>query len=237
MSEITFVTSYDNDCVEFAETLMTLVSADKYLCNIKRSNEEFKKDRSIVSGEYILTIGNEASKYNMQNFKDIYNNYGIHFGYHGTKAWISCESFKWDEKSLLKFHTELISVLDELGMNTENIDDIAKKVLKEQKNIKKNIDSFEGKPGLQKGDFAEAFYNEAYNVLMTSLAVNNIMQKNMIMGFFLAVGKWFRDFLKKSERRKQQYKYATVLFYYRYIHDFLELDDKNNKDDKVKMNF
>ena len=74
MSEITFVTSYDSNCKEYANTLMTLVSDDEYLRNIERRNETFKKDESIVSDEYVLTIGKKASKFNMQNFKDKYNN-------------------------------------------------------------------------------------------------------------------------------------------------------------------
>jgi hypothetical protein len=240
MVEKSFATCFDKDCEEYANTLMTLVSKDKSICNIKTSREEFKKDRSIVSGEYVLTIGEKGSAYNKQNFKDIYNDYGIHIGYYGAKAWISCESFKWDEESLFKFHTELISVLDELGMNTDNIDDRAKEFLKEQKKIKKNIDSYKNK-NIQPGDVAEAFHKEAYEVLMTSIAVTNILQKNIAFGFagsiFLKVEKWFSDFLKKSERRKQQYRYAIVLFYYRYIHEFLELDEKNNEDNNKKMDF
>ena len=238
MVEKSFATCFDKDCEEYANTLMTLVSKDKSICNIKTSREEFKKDRSIVSGEYVLTVGEKGSAYNKQNFKDIYSDYGIHIGYYGAKAWISCESFKWDENSLFKFHTELISVLDELGMNTDNIDDRAKEFLKEQKKNKKYAEN-KGK-NIQQGDLAEAFHKEAYEVLMTSIAVTNIIKNNISFGFgniFLKVGKWFSSFLKKSERRKQQYKYAIVLFYHRYIHDFLELDDKNNEDNNEKMNF
>lgn len=240
MSEITFVTSYDKDCRDYADNLMTLVSNDKYLCNITRKNEEFIKDRSIVSGEYVLTIGNEASRNNLQTFKDKYNNYGIHFGYHGTKAWICCENYKWDKDSLFKFHSELISVLDEFGMKTDNIDDRAKEFLKEQKKIKKKIDSFEGKPGLLKGDAAEAFHNEAYEVLMTQIAVTNMLQQSIGFGLvelINTVGKWFVDLLKKSELRKQQYKYAIVLFYKRYIHEFLKIDEMNDKESSEIMDF
>lgn len=81
-----FVTCFDKGCDEYAEILMTLVSNDKALKNIKREQKEFGKDRSVVSGEYVLTIGKKGSEYNSRNFKDIYNNYGIHIGYHGTKA-------------------------------------------------------------------------------------------------------------------------------------------------------
>ena len=240
MSEITFVTSYDKDCWVHADNLMTLVSNDKYLCNITRKNEEFIKDRSIVSGEYVLTIGNKASKNNLLNFKDKYNKYGIHFGYHGTKAWICCESFKWDKESLFKFHSELISVLDEFGMKTDNIDDRAKEFLKEQKKIKKHIDSFKEKPEAPKGEAAEVFYNEAYDVLMTQLAVTNILLQNIGYGFIgliSIVGKWFIGLLKKSELRKQQYKYAIVLFYKRYLHEFLEIEEKKGEENNIKMNF
>ena len=38
-----FVTCYDKGCEEYAETLMTLVSKDKALMNIKESKESLKK--------------------------------------------------------------------------------------------------------------------------------------------------------------------------------------------------
>lgn len=228
MSEITFVTSYDKDCEEYANTLMTLVSADEHLCNIKRSSEEFRKDRSIVSGEYVLTIGNDASKNNMQNFKDNYNNYGIHFGYHGTKAWICCENYKWDKDSLFKFHSELISVLDEFGMKTDNIDERAKEYLK---NRKKNMSSYNGKKA-QLGDLAK-------EVLMTNIAVTSTLMQSIWLGFggLLLLAKWIYGLWEKSELRKQQYKYAIVLFYKRYIHEFLKIDEMNDKETSEKMDF
>lgn len=117
-TEKSFVTCYDNDCEEYAEVLMTLVSADKKLCNIKRDKKEFKKDRSIVSGEYVLTIGKKGSEYNRQNFKDEYNNYGIHFGYYGAKAWIYCEKFEWDRNSIIAFNKEVLSLRKKLVMDT-----------------------------------------------------------------------------------------------------------------------
>jgi hypothetical protein len=228
MNEITFVTSYDNDCGVYADTLMTLVSNDKYLCNITRRNEEFKKDRSIVSGEYVLTIGNEASKNNLQNFKDKYNNFGIHFGYHGTKAWICCESFKWDKESLFKFHSELISVLDEFGMKTDNIDDRVKEFLE---NKKKNMNSYNGKKA-QLGDLA----NE---VLMTNIAVTSTLMQSiwLVSEVLLFLAEWIYGLREKSELRKQQYKYAIVLFYKRYIHEFLKIDEMNDKETSEKMDF
>ena len=131
------------------------------------------------------------------------------------------------------------SVLDEFGMKTDNIDDRAKEFLKEQKKIKKKIDSFEGKPGPLKGDAAEAFQNEAYEVLMTQIAVTNIMQQNIMgfVGIIYMAGKLIIYLLKKSERRKLQYKYAIVLFYKRYIHEFLKIDEKNIKETSEKMDF
>ena len=60
MTEKSFATCFDKGCEQFAEVLMTLVSKDDRICNIKTSREEFKKDRSIVSGEYVLTIGDKS---------------------------------------------------------------------------------------------------------------------------------------------------------------------------------
>lgn len=117
-TEKSFVTCFDKDCEEYAEILMTLVSADKTLCNIKKDKKEFDKDRSIVSGEYVLTIGKKGSEYNRQNFKDEYNNYGIHFGYYGAKAWIYCEKFEWDRNSIIAFNKEVLSLRKKLVMDT-----------------------------------------------------------------------------------------------------------------------
>lgn len=129
-TEKSFVTCYDKDWEEYAEILMTLVSKDKSLRNVKRDKEEFKKDRSIVSDEYVLTIGKKSSEYNSRNFKDIYNNYGIHIGYHGAKAWIHCDDFDWDKKSQFEFNKGLFSLLEELGMKTEDFDEKTQKLLK-----------------------------------------------------------------------------------------------------------
>lgn len=114
-----FVTCYDKDCEEYAETLMTLVSKDKTLRTINREKKEFKKDGSVVSDEYVLTIGKNSSSYNRQNFSDIYFNYGIHIGCYGTKAWISCEKFEWDNKTISEFNEELRYCLEKLGIDNK----------------------------------------------------------------------------------------------------------------------
>lgn len=131
MQEKSFATCFDKNCEEFAELLMTLVSENPSICNINQKKEVFKKDRAITSNEYVLAIGPDGSKVNRASFPDSYNKYGIHIGYRGRKAWISCENFDWTEKSLGEFHTDLILLLKELGMSTDNIDDrIAENVKK-----------------------------------------------------------------------------------------------------------
>ncbi len=123
MQEKSFATCFDKNCEEFAELVMTLVSENPSICNINQKKEVFKKDRAITSNEYVLAIGPDGSKVNRASFPDSYNKYGIHIGYRGRKAWISCENFDWTEKSLGEFHTDLILLLKELGMSTDNIDD------------------------------------------------------------------------------------------------------------------
>ena len=134
MSKKSFATCYDKNCEKYAAMLMTLVSKNKSICNIDQQKEVFQKDRSITSNEYVLTIGPESSKNNMETFKDTYNKYGIHIGYHGRKAWISCEAIIWYDYTLKAFRTELLSLLEDLGMRTDNMDD-----LKAEKNKEQNV--------------------------------------------------------------------------------------------------
>ena len=91
METKSFVTCYDSDCEKYAELLMTLVSMNDKIKNINLLREEFKKDRGIVSTEYVLTIGKDGSAVNSQHFPaDKYNSYGIQIGVKGRKAWIVC---------------------------------------------------------------------------------------------------------------------------------------------------
>ena len=204
--EKTFVTCYDKECDEYATTLMTLLSNNDAICNVKTIREIFNKDRGIVSNEYVLTIGNKSSKYNRNNFKDRYDKYGIHIGYYGKKAWISCEKFNWDENSLFEFHKELISLLKELGMNIDDIDDRAKEFVNNQSTQ------------LNKNNLQVQVNIEMYKLLMTSLAVTNKMP--LAKKFY----EWFVYFFKRSEYRRQQYSYAIALFFHTYIKDFLKIE-------------
>lgn len=108
-----FVVVYDNDCKEYADSLMTLVSNDKTLRVIKRSRKEFDKDSSIVSDEYDLTIGEKASAHNRPNFGDIYNEFWVHIGFYGTKAWISCDFEFMDKNTRDDFFVKYNSLREE----------------------------------------------------------------------------------------------------------------------------
>ena len=225
-TEKSFVTCYDKGCEEYAETLMTLVSKDKALQNIKREKEEFKKDRSIVSGEYVLTIGKGGSEYNSRNFKDIYNNYGIHFGYYGTKAWIYCDDYDWDVKSLFEFNKEFFFFLDELGMKTEDFDGKARKVyeklVESQKQTAKGKQGYHDSAGMNAPvmrDEIEAAMQSIINELFTGLSYWDLL---LLSPYDLFIRMW----KKKKRRRRNQYCFAIVLFYHRYLHDFLEIKEE-----------
>ena len=227
MQEKSFATCFDKNCEEFAELLMTLVSENPSICNINQKKEVFKKDRAITSNEYVLAIGPDGSKVNRASFPDSYNKYGIHIGYRGTKAWISCENFDWTVESLREFRIELISLLEESGMRTDNIDDrIAENVkkIKSEKSMD-SITSYSTIDGIIMGS-------------LTTVAIAGEFVKNPIGSFVSYVRQWIDNILNASQRREQQYKLAVVLFYHKYITDFLELKNSaNNNAEDEKMNF
>lgn len=115
-----FVTVFDKNCKEYAVILETLASNDEKLRGIKREAKEFDKDSSIVSDENVITIGKKASKYYSQNFKDNYNEYGIHIGYKGARAWISCELFLMGKKTRENFINKYNSLRDQFDMDRHN---------------------------------------------------------------------------------------------------------------------
>lgn len=115
MQEKSFATCFDKNCEEFAELLMTLVSENPSICNINQKKEVFKKDRAITSNEYVLAIGPDGSKVNRASFPDSYNKYGIHIGYRGRKAWISCENFDWTEKKFRRISHRPNSTIERIG--------------------------------------------------------------------------------------------------------------------------
>lgn len=228
MQEKSFATCFDKNCEEFAELLMTLVSENPSICNINQKKEVFKKDRAITSNEYVLAIGPDGSKVNRASFPDSYNKYGIHIGYRGRKAWISCENFDWTEKSLGEFHTDLILLLKELGMSTDNIDDRIAENVKKVKTEK----SMDGISSISTID----------GIIMSSLTTAaltfEMVKKLPLVSLVNKVWQWIDNILIASERRKQQYKLAVVLFYHKYITDFLELKNSaNNNAEDEKMNF
>lgn len=224
MQEKSFATCFDKNCEEFAELLMTLVSENPSICNINQKKEVFKKDRAITSNEYVLAIG----KVNRASFPDSYNKYGIHIGYRGRKAWISCEYFDWTEKSLREFHTDLILLSKEQGMRTDNIDDRIAENIKKAKSEK----SMDGISSISTID-------GIIMVSLTTAALSFEMVKKRRLAYLVnKVRQWIDNILNASERRKQQYRLAVVLFYHKYIADFLELkNSENNNAENEKMNF
>ena len=113
METKSFVTCYDSKCEKYAELLMTLVSMNDKIKNINMSREEFKKDRGIVSSEYVLTIGKESSVVNSQHFPpNKYNSYGIQIGVKGRKAWIVCESLNMKTEDIEKEKKEIEEFLN-----------------------------------------------------------------------------------------------------------------------------
>lgn len=217
--EKSFVTCFDKDCEDFAELLKTLVSERSSIRNIKQKKKDFDKQQDVTSDEYVLTIGNKSSIKNIESFKSQYNKYGIHIGYIGHKAWICCEKFDWDKRSRTEFHKELIILLDQLGMCTDNIDDTIAEYVKRVK----RDDSMDSVLGC----------TLAQTVLLSSIVYFNLFQENK----FIFLWRKLCNLFSSSQRRKEQYKLAVVLFYHKYLNDFLQMynkEDDKNEDSKKK---
>ena len=218
MSKKSFVTCYDKDkdLEDVAGFLMTLVSDDDKIRNIEISREEFKKDRKVTSDEFVLAIGEKGSANYRENFRDMYDQYGIHIGFRGAKAWINVEKFDWDEGSRSKFYQELLSLSEEMNL------DLKDKPIKEYlETIREN----RKKIGKNDNEDATKLHTDALDIIMTVLAVTNA-ELNPIHKYFLSVHKWFRELFKKSKQRRLQYKLAVIMFVHKYIHEFLKIDEQ-----------
>lgn len=228
MQEKSFATCFDKNCEEFAELLMTLVSENPSICNINQKKELFKKDRAITSNEYVLAIGPDGSKVNRASFPDCYNKYGIHIGYRGRKAWISCENFDWTEESLNEFRTEMIPLLKEVGMRTDNIDD----------RIAENVKKVKSEKSMDDITSNSTIDGIIMSSLTTAAIVGEFVKKSPIVSFVNNLKQSLDNIWYAKERRNQQYNLAVVLFYHKYITDFLELNNSanNNAEDEM-MNF
>lgn len=218
MRERSFVTCFDKDCEMYAEVLMTLISENESICNINIKKEEFKKDRKVTSGEYVLTIGPEGSKVNKTNFPDCYDKYGIHIGFRGRKAWICCEDYSWNEQNLKAFQTDLIQLLDEHGMRTENIYEEIAEYIKKVKKIKTMDDV--------------CVRSSPQTVDKTLISI--VAELAWIVGYTGTdfTLKWINYSRIKKEIRTLQYRLAVVMFYHKYINEFLNISTSTEDVDK-----
>ncbi len=104
---------YDKAQKKCAETLYNLLSNNQ---EIKASIYTQKEAPKLVSRAYVLYLGEKCSS-ELNAFKDTYNETGIHIGTMGTKAWIRCEEYNWDENSVKHFVSNLISYGNRCQMN------------------------------------------------------------------------------------------------------------------------
>lgn len=218
--EKTFVTCYDNDCKAYATVLTTLLSNDEKIANVKRDETEFNKDISIVSSEYILTIGEKSSAVNSGNFPaNKYNDYGIKIGIYGHKAWISCEDFYWDEDSEHKFQVELLDLLKDLGMATDDIDKEIEQYLESKKKAK---DELLPQKTETKNIFVESLAAVRYQIKQ---GINHSSVVNWSKILYYVTTDYVRDLFKRSSRRDRQYRFAVAIFVLKYMTEFLKIEE------------
>ena len=211
MADKQFATCFDKDCEQFAEILMTLVSNDDRICNIKTSREEFKKDRSIVSREYVLTIGEKSSAVQRANFPDKYNAYGIHIGFYGHKGWISCDNVYLSSEEAHKFLEDMKELLVKSNMETsllaQKVDEV-KSLLNKETQIRQKATEDNGKSSI-------------IELLNPISYLKTIREVSMFWGY--VAKDWFID----SQRRKELlYIYAVVYFYHKYLKEFLDIKEQ-----------
>ena len=220
METKSFVTCYDSDCEKYAELLMTLVSMNDKIKNINFLREEFKKNKGIVSTEYVLTIGKEGSAVNSQHFPpNKYDSYGIQIGVKGRKAWIVCNDFNWTIESEHEFLKEMTACFEALNMKTEDIE-------KERKEIEKFLNR---EKKIEKEDKNEK-RSLIKDIISIPASIVTIPYDLYIISYFWA--SYLADVFKdKTTRRYFQYKYAVSLFYKDFIEDFLQVKEQNKKEE------
>lgn len=211
MTEKSFATCFDKGCEQFAEILMTLVSKDDRICNIKTSREEFKKDRNIVSGEYVLTIGEKSSAVQRAYFPDKYNEYGIHIGFYGHKGWISCDNVYLSPKEEHKFLEDMEDLLVKSDMGNPSLAqkvDEMKSSLNKETQIKQEAAEDNGKSSIIK-------------------LLNPIPYLEAIGIVFRALKYVAEDWLIDSRKRKELlYGYAVLYFYHKFLKEFLNIEEQ-----------
>ena len=215
-----FVTCYDNDCKDYAKVLTTLLSNDEKIANIKQDERNFDENPTVVSTEYILTIGEKSSAVNSGNFPaNKYNDYGIKIGIYGHKAWICCEDFYWDEDSEHKFQVELLDLLKDLGMATDDIDKEIEQYLESKKKAK---DELLPQKTETKNIFVESLAAVRYQIKQAANHSSSIF----LFGVLYHVTKeYIHDLFKRSSRRDRQYRFAVAIFVLKYMTEFLKIEE------------
>lgn len=217
-SEKSFETCHDKDCEAYAQVLMTLISDNEKICNIKRTLKEFNKDNNVVSNEYVLSIGEKSSAISCENFgANIYDSYGIQIGTHGHKAWISCKEFPWDEENYSLFTLEYYDLLKGLQMapkiSTAELK-ILRKVKKRILESKKSNKDFEDKASFSwKKDKWEIPILVVYYVIS---AIEQIKKRR-----------------KKADMRDRQYKFAIAWFFQNHLEAFLKMQAKPQEENDL----
>lgn len=136
-----------------------------------------------------------------------------------------CDDFAWDVKSQFEFNKELFSFLEDLGMKTEDFDEKAQKLYKKFIMAERQEQKIKGaqENNTLSGKNAPVLYDEINEALMPIL--NELIIDNLRAPLFLyLVLRW----MKKRRRRKNQYRFAVVLFYQNYLHDFLDINEEQN---------
>lgn len=207
MGEKSFVTCFDKECNGYAELLMTLVSTNENIKNVKLSREVFGKNTEIVSGEYILTIGEKSSEINCKNFpQNKYDAYGIQIGIYGHKAWIVCKDIEWNDSIESEFVAKAQNIFNNLKMNTTDTNKRIEEFSKRHKEARQIVVRKKG------------------NSIWLINVLNDIQMK--LEYSKNNVQKFITDIFKKSARRELQYKFAIALFYQEYIEDFLLINEE-----------
>lgn len=208
---------YDKHRYDNAIMLLNLISTKPEIKASIYTVKEIKQNK-LVSREKCLYIGRDCSS-DIQ-FNDMYEKWGIHIGTIGTKAWIRCEPFEFDNDELHLFEENLMYYCNKFKMESvyskEYLSDrplVLRQFLLGEEPWKDNIIKRVQDKGL-KNKGAWRFGDLFLLVDTPSIYFENYLNKNR------------NTFNDKTAIRKYQYTLAVLIFFGRFFNQFMKIDDE-----------
>lgn len=238
-----FVIVHDKKQKEIATILQTLAAGS--IENSKWELLRYKKGEKL-SKENMVFIGKEGANDYLENFSDVYCKYGIHIGFRNTRAWIYCEKFNWTAETLSDFKDEMTELYKIAEMNPHHITHMPTDGIPDDKEFEESLVEYVKrliKTGrVEKNDRASFAQAAIWGSLLTisALMLLNPVAAGIGYGSAAVIGSgagfggaamgltpgkkfiyWITRTFSESKRIDCQYRFATVLFYTKYLDKYL----------------